>query len=43
MTVAGATVAPEALPGDEQGRLSGSAPPLAHEALDPQDTSRTDP
>ena len=43
MAVAGATAAPEALPGGEDSRQATPQPPLAHEALDPQDTSRADP
>ena len=43
MAVAGATSVPEALPGGEDSRQATPPSPLAHEALDPQDTSRADP
>ncbi len=43
MAVAGATAVPEALPGGDDSRQAAPQPPLAHEALDPQDTSRADP
>jgi EmrB/QacA subfamily drug resistance transporter len=41
--LAGATVAPEALPADESARQAAPQPPLAHEALDPEDAGRADP
>jgi EmrB/QacA subfamily drug resistance transporter len=37
------TVAQEALPGDAQARQAAPQPLVTHEALDPQDASRTDP
>ena len=45
---AGAAVAPEALAGDEEvpqagARQAAHRPPVTHEALDPQDITRTDP
>jgi MFS family permease len=43
MAVTGATAVPEALPGGDDSRQATREPPLAHEALDPQDTSRADP
>ena len=41
--MAGAAVAPEALPAGESARQAAPEPPVTHEALDPEDAGRTDP
>jgi len=38
-----AAVAPDALPGDAEGRPAAAQPSVTQEALDPQDAGRTDP
>jgi hypothetical protein len=43
MPVAGATVAPEALPGNEEARQHAPQSPVTHEALDPQDAGHSEP